>query len=181
MLLPSSPLAPGPSACPTRTSARWPAKWAIGQAANWVAGERIPDLNSGLRVFRRDLALQLSPLVPDGFSFTTTITLALITSGCWVDYWPINYYPRIGTSKIRPGQDMLNFVSLILRMALFFNPLHVFAPLSLLFFAAAGPKIVRDLIVFDLHVATSSIIVTLTALQIMLLGLVADLIGRTRR
>ena len=71
--------------------------------ASWIAAQSIPDLNSGLRVFRRQLALNLSYLISDGFSFTTTITLAMMTNKYKVIFEPVGYAPRIGTSCIAPA------------------------------------------------------------------------------
>jgi glycosyltransferase involved in cell wall biosynthesis len=160
---------------------RRPAKWFLNRLANWVAGETIPDLNSGMRLFRRDIAAQFFRILPDGFSFTTTITLAMLTNGFLVDFVPIGYRPRIGSSKIRPLRDTAGFLALIVRTALLFNPLRVFGPLALFFFVVAGIKIVRDVLVMNWHIATSTAIITMTAFQLLLLGLIADLIVRTRR
>lgn len=74
--------------------------------------ERIPDLDSRLRVFRREVALRLFNMLPDGLSYTTTISLAMLTNGYLVDFVPTNYHARIGRSKIRPVQDTLNFMQL---------------------------------------------------------------------
>lgn len=159
---------------------RRPAKWFLNMLANYLVGERIPDLNSGLRAFKKDVALNLLAILPSGFSFTTAITLAMLTNDHPVLFVPIKYHKRVGSSKIRPIQDTVNFLFLILRTILLFNPLRVFVPMCLLLFALTGAKIIRDMIVFDYHVATSTVVMTMTALQVALLGLLADLIVRTR-
>ena len=115
---------------------RRPAKWALNMLANVLVETRIPDLNSGLRVFRREVVLRFLPILPNGFSFTTTITLAMLSEGYRVTFVPIDYYARQGRSKIRPVYDTLNFLQLIVRTVLYFNPLRVFLPLSLFFFGA---------------------------------------------
>ncbi|MBL6722105.1 MAG: glycosyltransferase family 2 protein, partial [Planctomycetes bacterium] len=107
---------------------RRPAKWALRRLASYLAGVRIPDLNSGLRAFRRELVLKYLGILPDGFSFTTTITLASLTNGHRVEYVTIDYAPRSGRSKIKPIRDTLGFTALILRTVLYFNPLKVFFP-----------------------------------------------------
>ncbi len=156
---------------------RRPAKWVISQLANFVAGEIIPDLNSGLRVFRREVALQLFSMLPNGFSFTTTITLAMLTNGYLVDYIPIDYFHRVGQSKIRPVQDTLNFIQLTLRMALYFAPLKIFLPLSgLLILAALGWGFFSWLVVGRLADVTTLVMV-MTAIQIAVVGLLAELIN----
>ena len=105
-------------------------KWLLGKWANYLAERKIPDLNSGLRVFRRNIAARYEGLFPNGFSFTTTITLALECHGYVVKYHPISYAVRVGQSKIRPFQDTVNFFSLVLRIVMYFKPLKIFIPLS---------------------------------------------------
>jgi glycosyltransferase involved in cell wall biosynthesis len=107
---------------------RKPGKIVLGWLANQIAGQRIPDLNSGLRVFWRDCAVQYFPVLSNKFSFTTTITLALLADDYMVIYHPINYYQRIGKSKIVP-RHFLDFMILVLRMAMLFQPLKVFVPI----------------------------------------------------
>ncbi len=105
-------------------------KWLLGKWANYLADRKIPDLNSGLRVFKKSIAARYEGLCPNGFSFTTTITLALECHGYIVKYRPISYAPRIGESKIRPFRDTFNFFSLVLRVVMYFKPLKIFIPLS---------------------------------------------------
>jgi glycosyltransferase involved in cell wall biosynthesis len=107
---------------------RRPVKWLLTRVANLLSGHRIPDLNSGMRVFRRDLAERFFGLYPEGFSFTSTITLASHINGYRVEYVPIDYYRRTGASSIRPVRDTLNFLLLIVRMVVTFRPLNVFLP-----------------------------------------------------
>lgn len=156
---------------------RRPAKWIIGLLANFVAGEIIPDLNSGLRLFRREAAMQLFSMLPNGFSFTTTITLAMLTNGYLIDYVPIDYLPRVGQSKIRPIQDTLNFIQLILRIALYFAPLKIFLPLSgLLILAALGWGFFSWLALGRLA-DVSTLVIVMTAVQVAVVGLLAELIN----
>ncbi len=156
---------------------RRPVKWLLTRAANVLSGHRIPDLNSGMRVFRRDLATRFSGLYPDGFSFTSTITLASHINGYRVEYVPIDYYRRTGSSSIRPVRDTFNFFLLIVRMVVTFRPLNVFLP-------TAGVLLLLGLIKAGLDFSrtgafgTASAILILAALQIALLGLLADLVTR---
>jgi glycosyltransferase involved in cell wall biosynthesis len=157
---------------------RRPAKWMINQLANMVTGERIPDLNSGLRVFRRSTAIRFFNILPDGFSFTTTITLAMLSNGFLVHYEPINYHARIGRSKIRPIADTLNFVQLVGRIALYFAPLRLFIPMSaaLLLIALAWGLISTFLLGRLADVST--LVVAMTGIQIGVIGLLAELINQ---
>ena len=157
---------------------RRPAKWAIGRLANQVAGETIPDLNSGLRVFRRRAAMEFFDILPDGFSFTTTITLGMLTNGYLVEYEPIDYHARVGKSKIRPIRDTLNFVQLILRIALYFAPLKLFLPLSGLLLVLGLVWGVFSVAVLGQLADVSTLVIVMTAVQIAAIGLLAELINR---
>ena len=116
---------------------RRPAKWVLLCYARWMARADIKDLNSGLRAFRKKDALHFFPLLPEGFSFTSTITLAMHVNGMRVAYLPINYRKRIGQSSIRPIRDTLAFFSLVLRTTMYFRPLQVFGALSGFLLASA--------------------------------------------
>jgi glycosyltransferase involved in cell wall biosynthesis len=160
---------------------RRPAKWALGVLANWLVETRIPDLNSGLRAFRRELALRFLPILPNGFSFTTTITLAMLSEGHRVTFVPIDYYVRKGRSKIRPLYDTLNFLQLIVRTVLYFNPLKVFLPLSLFFFVSGLAVGLVSKLVFGKLLDTTTIVLIVTGVQILMLGMLADLIDKRAR
>ena len=92
-------------------------KFSLKRYPSWLSGVNIPDINSGLRVFRKKIYTKFMHVLPDGFSFTTTITMAMLTNGYRVKYLPIGYHARIGKSKIRPIRDTLNS----LRMGLKYN------------------------------------------------------------
>lgn len=157
---------------------RRPAKWVVGQLANLVAGEPIPDINSGLRIFRRSVVLRFFDILPDGFSFTTTITLGMLANGYLVEYVPINYSPRVGRSKIRPIRDTLNFVELILRIALYFAPLKVFLPLSALVFVFAVAWGAYSRYVAGQLADVSTMVIAMAALQVAMMGLLAELMNQ---
>jgi len=154
---------------------RRPAKAILNGLANYLAQRRIPDLNSGLRVFKRDSLVRFVPLLPQGFSFTTTITLCMICSNMRVLYVPIDYGRRVGKSKIRPV-DFFNFVLLVLRAIVLFNPLRVFLPLGAVLFVMGMAKLVYDIVIGNL--SESAIFGLLAAIMIWSLGLIADMIAR---
>ncbi|MEO5786810.1 MAG: glycosyltransferase family 2 protein [Casimicrobiaceae bacterium] len=108
---------------------RRPAKWILKLLASVLARRRIDDVNSGLRVFHRRAVDRFVPLLPDGYSFTTTITLCMLASDLTVVYYPIHYGRRIGHSKIR-ARHFFKFVFLVLRLTLIFQPLRIFLPLA---------------------------------------------------
>lgn len=159
---------------------RRPAKWALRRLASYLAGVRIPDLNSGLRAFRRELVLKYLGILPDGFSFTTTITLASLTNGHRVEYVTIDYAPRSGRSKIKPIQDTLRFTALILRTVLYFNPLKVFFPVFGMLLVLLAGSLYYDIALMPdgPNLSDKTVIVFLAAVQVLTLGLVADLIDK---
>jgi len=154
---------------------RRPAKAVLNGLANYLARRKIPDLNSGLRVFKRASLVRFVPLLPQGFSFTTTITLCMICSDMRVLYLPIEYGRRVGKSKIRPV-DFFNFILLVLRAIVLFNPLRVFLPLGAALFAAGTAKFIYDCFIGNL--SESAIFGLLAAIMIWSLGLIADMIAR---
>jgi glycosyltransferase involved in cell wall biosynthesis len=159
---------------------RRPAKWLLKKLADYLSGCDIPDLNSGLRVFRRELAERFFGIFPDGFSFTTTITLAALTNGYRVKFLPINYYKRTGQSSIKPVKDFLRFLLLVIRLVVYFKPLNVFLPMSGGLLVVGLTKAAIDFL-HQNHFGVGSAIVTLAALQIACLGLLADMILRRTR
>ena len=154
---------------------RKPAKWVLNTFASFLAERRLNDLNSGLRVFRKSELVPFIPLLPQKFSFTTTITLCMSCNGKRMIYTPIEYGKRVGKSKIRPV-DFLNFIILVLRMTVLFNPLRVFIPLGLALMALGGLKLVYDIWMDNLSETT--VFAFLSALIIWSLGLIADMISR---
>lgn len=157
---------------------RRPARWIINQLAKLVAGQPIPDLNSGLRVFRRSAALRFFSVLPDGFSFTTTITLGMLTNGYLIDYVPIDYHTRIGTSKIRPIKDTLSFTQLVLRIALYFAPLKIFLPISGFLILLAVLWAVYSRLVLGQLADISTLTLVLAGVQVGVVGLLAELINQ---
>jgi glycosyltransferase involved in cell wall biosynthesis len=154
---------------------RRPAKWFLGKLASYLTGRRIPDLNSGLRIMRRSAVMQFLHILPSGFSFTTTITLALLCSYQRVAYVPIVCAPRVGSSKLRP-REFTAFIMLVLRTVVLFNPLRVFLPLGGVLFLLGAAKFVYDLFLWNL--SESAVMALLAAIIIWSVGLLADMIAR---
>ena len=158
--------------------ARRPAKWVLNKLANYLSGTRIPDLNSGLRVMRKEVVERYGNILPEGFSFTTTITLAMLTGGYRVAFEPIDYLARKGKSKIRPIHDTLNFIQLIVRTVLYFEPLRVFLPASLLMLALSVAWGAFSYFALGKFADASTMLLFMTGIQLGALGLLADLIDR---
>ena len=154
---------------------RRPAKFILNHLASFLADRKLNDLNSGLRVFRRSELVPFLPLLPQNFSFTTTITLCMSCNGKRLIYVPIEYGKRVGRSKIKPI-DFINFIILILRVITLFNPLRVFIPLGLVLFLLGVAKFTYD--IFQMNLSESAIFAFLAAIMIWSLGLIADMISR---
>jgi len=155
-------------------------KWFLKRFAEWLVRDRIPDLNSGLRVFRRSVAERFTAYLPDTFSFTTTITLAMLTNGYEIHYEPIDYRRRVGRSKIKPIRDTLRIAQLILRTGLYFAPMRVFFPVAILFGVAFLVSLGFDVLVrHDMTEATLVLLVAST--QLAMFALLADMIDKRSR
>lgn len=154
---------------------RRPAKFILNKLASFLAERKLNDINSGLRVFRKSELIPFLPLLPQKFSFTTTITLCMSCNGKRMIYVPIEYGQRVGTSKIRPV-DFINFIILVLRVIVLFNPLRVFIPLGLGFLVVGILKLIYDISLWNL--SETAVFCFIAALMIWSLGLIADMISR---
>jgi glycosyltransferase involved in cell wall biosynthesis len=155
---------------------RVPAKWAIRRLAAYLTSTDIPDLNSGLRAFKRSVAEPYLRLLPPGFSCVTTITLAFLSNGHPVKYVPVDYFKRAGRSKFHPFRDAYNYLLQVLRMVMYFNPLRVLMPVALALLATTAAKLAYDLVVHHLRVTGSTVLVGLAAFNIIAIALLADLV-----
>ncbi len=152
-------------------------KLILTKLAEYLSESAIPDLNSGLRVISKELIQKSSKYLPQGFSFTTTITLFLLSNNHKIIYVPIEYYKRVGKSKIKPLRDTVNFLQLIIRTVMFFNPLKVFLPLSLFFILMALVVLIVSYLMGRVMDITT-ILLFITGLQLLALGLLADLVDK---
>jgi glycosyltransferase involved in cell wall biosynthesis len=157
---------------------RRPAKWAITKLANCLSGRKIPDINSGLRVMKKSVVNKFINILPDGFSLTTTITLAMLTNNHSVKYIPIDYFSRKCKSKIRPIYDTLNFIQLIIRTVLYFNPIKVFAPLSIILLVLAFVVLIVSWQLTGKAMDVTFGVILMTAVMVMAIGMLADLIDK---
>jgi glycosyltransferase involved in cell wall biosynthesis len=159
---------------------RVPAKWMIRKLAEKLTNSEIPDLNSGLRAFRRDVSLPYLRLLPPGFSCVTTITLAFLSNQHDVKYVPIDYAKRSGTSKFHFVKDAYRYILQVLRMVMYFNPLKVLMPPALFLLGLGLAKGVFDMIVHPVRFSVNTVLIFITGLVITALALLADLIVRSR-
>jgi glycosyltransferase involved in cell wall biosynthesis len=150
--------------------------------ATFLSGQSVGDMNSGMRVLTREAALRYLPLIPEGFSNSTTLTLASLSHRGRIAFIPIRYKARKdGRSKFRPVGDTYNMILTIIRMVMYVDPLRVLLPLAALFLITGLVKGITDVFRFDLHITTSSVLVTMTGIQIVAIALIADLIVRRTR
>jgi glycosyltransferase involved in cell wall biosynthesis len=157
---------------------RRPAKWILNRLANYLTETSIPDLNSGLRIFDKKVANRFFNILPPSFSFTSTLTVAMLTNGYSIKYIQSGYKTRKGRSKIRPIHDTVNFFSLIVRTALYFAPLKIFIPLSLGMISLSLLKMIVIDILLIQNMTDSTLFLFLAGIQIGMLGLLADLIDK---
>ncbi|HEY7439853.1 MAG TPA: glycosyltransferase family 2 protein [Acidimicrobiia bacterium] len=165
----------------TQRFARVPAKWFIRKLASYLVRTDIPDLNSGFRAFRRDVALQFLSQLPAGFSCVTTMTMSFLANGYSVRYVPIEYRPRAGESKFHWWNDTRRYALQVLRMALSYEPLRAFMPLGLALFAIGLGKLGYDVWGKDFRVAANTLLILFSALQVIVIGLLADLVVRVSK
>jgi glycosyltransferase involved in cell wall biosynthesis len=165
----------------TMKGLRVPAKWFIRKLASFLAATKIPDLNSGFRAMRTSVARQYLRHLPAGFSCVTTMTMTFLAGGYSVKYIPIDYAKRAGKSKFHPLADTRRYGIQVVRMILSYNPLRIFLPAGFLLTAVGGVKMIYDIVEYDGHIATNTLLLLFAAFQTFAIGLLADLIVRVTR
>ncbi len=169
---------------------RRPGKWVLSQVANYLAQTRIPDLNSGFRAVRRQVALRFLHILPNGFSFTTTLTLALFKEGYNVAYVPITTCARVGTSTVNPLRDGFNTIMLIVRVVALFDPLKVFLPASIGLFGIGALYWIASIMSHAqqpnpsgaiIHIPSGAVILLVSSVIVFMFGILADQVSAMRR
>lgn len=155
---------------------RIPAKWFIKKLAIFLSGKNIPDLNSGLRAFKREVGLRYLHMLPPGFSCVATMTLAFLINGHPVKFIPIDYFKRVGKSKFHPIKSTWEYLIQVIRMIMFFNPLKIFLPISIFLMIIGIGKFVYDIIFWHFSIKGSTIVALMIAIQVFVFGLLAELI-----
>jgi glycosyltransferase involved in cell wall biosynthesis len=160
---------------------RTPAKWFIRSLASFLTETKIPDLNSGLRSYRKSNALKYVHILPHGQSWVSTITLAHLSDDMEVKWIPIDYYERKGKSKFRPIQDTYNYFMLVLRTVMYFNPIKILFPIGLLILLAGVLRQGWWFVTGNLVVHSSNVLLVLAGLNVIMMALLADLVVRRAR
>ena len=151
------------------------AKATIRRLASFLVGAPIPDLNSGLRAFRKSEMAPYLYLIPNGFSCVSSMTLAFLTNDLPVKFVPISYYQRIGHTKFHPVRDTYRYLLTVIRIVTYFAPLNVFMPLCLLLLGIGVLKGFLD-ILWTHTLQESDIILVLGGFIVGVMGILADLI-----
>jgi glycosyltransferase involved in cell wall biosynthesis len=157
---------------------RMPGKWFLTQLARILTTRQIKDLNSGLRILRRDVIMRYLHLCPSGFSFSTTSTFALASRGYRIEFLPIEVQPRVGKSTVSVSTGFQTIL-LVLRLASLFNPLRLFLPLSF-FFIVLGTGWAIPYLLDGQGITVAAMLAFLTGVTLFGLGLICDQVAQLR-
>lgn len=163
---------------------RKPGKFLLSKIANFLTGVKIPDLNSGLRIINRDIIIKILHLFPDGFSFSTTSTIAFLNLGYNVKYIPILTRKRIGKSTVKQLKHGSSVLLLILRLIVLFNPLKVFIPTSIfLFVLGLIYEIIYGIIMIpnEVRFIQGALFIMIASVIIFFFGILVEQISELRK
>lgn len=159
------------------TSLRKLGRFLISRFAQYISRAKIPDINSGFRLFKKELAHKFWHLFPEGFSFSTTLTVAAHVRHYAVKYVPVEVHKRKGgSSTIKPAKDFVGFLNIVTRLAIYFKPLRVFVPLSITFFTCAVVIVFGDYFLQGAVLDTTFAIFVTAGIQTLMFGLIAEMI-----
>lgn len=149
----------------------------LTRMASYLANYEILDLNSGMRIFRREIYENHRRIYPSRFSFSSTLTMTSIAQLYEIKFHPIEYHKRIGQSAIHPIKDTLRFFYQLLILSLYFNPLRMFVPLSIVLTFTAVLRGIRDFIQTG-HLGGICLVLFFLAFQVFFFGLIAEAINK---
>jgi glycosyltransferase involved in cell wall biosynthesis len=144
--------------------------------ASWMVGQDVKDLTSGFRAVRAKPFRKFLYLLPNGFSYPTTITMSFFRAGYLVDYVPIEAPPRIGTSHVRLFRDGARFFLIIFKIGTLFAPMKLFLPISGAFFLT-GISYYGFTFVTEHRFTNMSATLIITSILVFLMGLVSEQIS----
>jgi glycosyltransferase involved in cell wall biosynthesis len=156
------------------------ANFIYNKFASYICGRKIDDLTSGFRAIRTPLVRQFLYLLPNTFSYPTTITLALLKAGHCVSYVPIKAAKRVGQSKIRPLKDGPRFLVIMLKIATLFSPLKVFLPVSLVTIGLGLFWYLYTYFFVSPKLPQATVILTISGILFLLMGLISEQIAQLR-
>lgn len=152
-------------------------KFFLHRWINWIVNMKVPDINSGMRVFRKDMAQKFVRVLPNGFSFTITITISSLRNNYRVHFEPINYFQRKGKSKIHPIKDTLRFLQIIGRTGMYFAPLRILAPLIAVLGLSSAASLAYDTFVLQ-DLTEKSLVLLTAAFNVSMFALLADMVDK---
>lgn len=152
---------------------RWGANAIYNRVASWMVGRKIEDLTSGFRAVKAEKFREFLYLLPNGFSYPTTITMSFFRAGYPVGYIPIRARVRQGKSHIRPIRDGVRFLLIIFRVGTLYSPLKIFLPVSFAFFATGLVYYLYTYLSSGRFTNMSALLFT-TSVVIFLMGLVSE-------
>ncbi len=162
--------------------ARRPGKFILRHFANYLVGEKLPDFNSGLRIFRREVIERYMHLASDKFSFSTTSSFAMLKTNQRIKYVPIIVNERIGKSTVRQLRHGTDTLMLMLRLTMLYDPLKVFLDVTKLFFLLSAASLGYDLYVYGkLKMSQGTLLLAIATILVFLFGLVCDQVSAMRR
>ncbi len=148
--------------------------------ASYMCGRKIEDLTSGFRAIKADIARSFVYLLPNTFSYPTTITLAVVRSGYSLAYVPIIAARRVGHSKIKLLRDGSRFLLIILKVATLFSPLKLFLPVSIMMFLSGFFYGLFKVLVLDMRYGPTSAMLMTIAILVFMVGLVSEQVAQLR-
>ena len=155
-------------------------KWFIKSFASYLSEKNIPDLNSGMRAYKKDVAMKYVPLYPQGQSIMSTMTLAFLMDKKQVEFVEIEYRKRIGKSKFRPIQDTYNYIISVFRTITYFSPFRIVTHLTILFGLIAMIFLIRD-VVFYRNLSDTVVMMLIISVVVFLFGLLFDQVANIRK
>ena len=160
---------------------RKPGKKILSIFANYLSGIKIPDLNCGLRGFKKDILLNLLHILPDGFSFSTTTTLAAYKIGYNINWVPVTTRKRTGKSTVRQARHGMQTLLLIIRIISLFDPFKVFLPTSIVIFGLGIIYAIFQILTPPGGIGEAPVFLLIAGLLIFFFGILADQIATLRR
>lgn len=149
-------------------------RWAFAWLARFVTGQRVPDVNSGMRIFHKRIVEDAGHIVCRGFSFSTTLTLTALTAGRFVKHVPVAYLPRVGRSHVRYLRDTLRSAQILVEAAVHHNPTKTAVVLACLPGVAGGVLLVAAAVARSALLLGTGVACLLTAIVVFMLGLLMD-------
>ncbi|MDK8463823.1 glycosyltransferase family 2 protein [Marinobacter sp. SS13-12] len=141
--------------------------------SSYMTGQKVEDLTSGFRAVRKDMFLQFLNLLPNGFSYPTTSTMAFFRAGYTVGYVPIDASQRVGQSHIKPFRDGIRFLLIIFKIGTLYSPLKIFVPMAVAVFGLGLMRYIYTYLAVGSFTNMSATLFVASA-QIFLIGLVSE-------